>query len=127
MADSRAKGAGFERDIANALRDELGIKFARDLRQYQQSAHGDLVTDDPAWPYLLELKRYKDGPIGGSEAWWNQAKIAAEKAHKQPVLIYKYDRQPVRCVLMLQGVRADVTFIDFCYLARERMAHDAML
>lgn len=43
------------------------------------------------------------------------------------MLIYKYDRQPVRCVLMLQGVRADVTFIDFCYLARERMAHDAML
>lgn len=126
MAESRNKGATFERQIAAALFDELGIKFARDLRQYQQSDYGDLVTDDPAWPYLLELKRYRTGPIGGSEAWWGQARTAAQKIHKQPVLIYKYDRQPVRCVLMLQGVRADVTFPDFCYLARERMAHDAM-
>lgn len=127
MPDSRAKGASFERSIAQDLFLELGIKFARDLRQYQQAEYGDLITDDPAWPYLLELKRYKDGPIGGSEAWWKQACAAAGKAHKQPVLIYKYDRQPVRCVLMLQGVRADMTFQDFCYLARERMAYDASI
>lgn len=125
MAESRTKGAGFERQIANALHDELGIKFARDLRQYQQSEHGDLVADDPAWPYLLELKRYKDGPIGGSDKWWQQAQTAADRAGKEPVLIYKYDRKPIRCVLMLQGAKADVSFEDFCYLARERMAHDA--
>lgn len=127
MADSRNKGATFERQIATALLDELGIKFARDLRQYQQSEYGDLITDDPAWPYLLELKRYKGGPIGGAEAWWKQACAAATKANKQPVLIYKYDRQPVRCVLMLDGVRADITFPDFCYIARERLAHDALI
>lgn len=125
MAESRTKGAGFERTIANALHDELGIKFARDLRQYQQSEYGDLVADDPAWPYLLELKRYKDGPIGGSDKWWQQAQTAADRAGKEPVLVYKYDRKPVRCVLMLQGAKADVSFEDFCYLARERMAHDA--
>ena len=124
MVDSRSKGANFEREVSQLLYQELGIKFVRDLRQYQQAEYGDLITDDPAWPYLLELKRYNSGPIGGSEAWWKQACAAADKAHKQPVLIYKYDRQPIRCVLMLQGVRADMTFQDFCYLARERMAHD---
>jgi hypothetical protein len=127
MPNGRNKGAAFERSIAQDLFLELGIKFARDLRQYQESEFGDLVTDDPAWPYMLELKRYNAGPIGGSEAWWKQACAAADKAHKQPVLIYKYDWQPIRCVLMLQGVRADMTFPDFCYIARERMAHDASL
>jgi Holliday junction resolvase len=126
MVNGRNKGANFEREIAQLLFQELGIKFARDLRQYQQAEYGDLITDDPAWPYLLELKRYSDGPIGGPNTWWQQACAAADKAHKQPVVIYRYDRQPIRCVLMLQGVRADVNFDDFCYLARERMAHDSM-
>lgn len=126
MVDSRSKGANFEREVSQLLYQELGIKFVRDLRQYQQAEYGDLITDDPAWPYLLELKRYNSGPISGSEAWWKQACAAADKAHKQPVLIYKYDRQPIRCVLMLEDVRADVNFADFCYLARERMAHDAL-
>lgn len=127
MVNARNKGAAFEREIAKALLLDLGIKFARDLRQYQQAEYGDLVTDDPAWPYLLELKRYSDGPIGGSNTWWQQACAAATKASKLPVLIYKYDRQPIRCVLTLDGVKADVSFEDFCYLARERMAHDQLI
>lgn len=126
MVDSRSKGANFEREVSQLLYQELGIKFARDLRQYQQAEYGDLITDDPAWPYLLELKRYNAGPIGGSIAWWQQACAAANRASKQPVVIYKYDRQPIRCVLMLEGVKADVNFEDFCSLARERMAHDAL-
>jgi hypothetical protein len=126
MVDSRSKGANFEREVSQLLYQELGIKFARDLRQYQQAEYGDLITDDPAWPYLLELKRYSSGPIGGSITWWQQACAAANRAAKLPVLIYKYDRQPIRCVLMLEDVTADVNFDDFCYLARERMAHDAL-
>jgi len=126
MVDSRSKGANFEREVSQLLYQELGIKFARDLRQYQQAEYGDLITDDPAWPYLLELKRYNSGPIGGSITWWQQACAAANRASKQPAVIYKYDRQPIRCVLMLKDVKADVSFEDFCYLARERMAHDAL-
>jgi hypothetical protein len=121
MVNSRNKGASFERIVARALFDELGIEFKRDLRQYQQAEYGDLVTDDPAWPYLLELKRYATGPIGGQEAWWKQAETAAIRANLRPVLIYKYDRQPIRCVLMLMDVKADISFEDFCYIARERM------
>lgn len=125
MVNSRSKGATFERGVARALFDELGIEFKRDLRQYQQAEYGDLVTEDPAWPYLLELKRYADGPIGGQTAWWKQAETAAERANLRPVLIYKYDRQPIRCVLILMDVKADISFEDFCYIAREQMAHDS--
>lgn len=125
MINSRNKGASFEREIARALFDELGIEFKRDLRQYQQAEYGDLITDDPAWPYCLELKRYKAGPVGGMTAWWDQVERAAARVKQRPVLIYKYDRQPIRVVLILMDVKADVSFEDFCYIARETMNHDS--
>lgn len=125
MANSRTKGAAFEREVAKLLLLELGIGFKRDLRQYQEAEHADLIPDDPAFPYALELKRYATGPISGPDKWWQQVKVAAERMHKLPALIYKYDRQPIRCVVELQGIRCNISFEDFCYLARETMAHDA--
>jgi Holliday junction resolvase len=127
MADSRNKGASFEREVAKLLVLELGmgITFKRDLRQYQTSGHGDLIPSDPAFPFELELKRYAKGPISGTDKWWQQVTTAAARTHKRPALIYKYDRQPIRVVVELQGIRCNISFEDFCYLARETMAHDA--
>lgn len=121
MVNSRNKGASFERDVAKQIYLELGISLKRDLRQYQQAEYGDLVTDDPRWPFAVECKRYKTGPIGGSPAWWQQVETAAANLKLTPVLIYKYDRMPIRCVLKMNGVKCDVSFEDFCYLAREKM------
>ena len=84
MVNGRNKGASFEREVAIMLRDELGIGFKRDLEQYRAGAHADLIPDDPAFPFTLELKRYKDGPIGGAPAWWEQVKTAAEREQKMP-------------------------------------------
>lgn len=123
MTNGRTKGAAFEREVAKMLLLELGISFKRDLRQYQEADHGDLVPDDPAFPFELELKRYAKGPISGTDNWWKQVTTAANKTGKKPALIYKYDRQPIRVVVELQGVRANISFEDFCYLAREDMAH----
>jgi hypothetical protein len=50
MTNSRTKGASFEREVAKLLLLELGITFKRDLRQYQEADHGDLIPDDPAFP-----------------------------------------------------------------------------
>ena len=55
----RAKGAAFERQIAGMLFDELGIKFKRNLEQYQMKNLADLTSSDASFPFLLELKRYK--------------------------------------------------------------------
>jgi Holliday junction resolvase len=125
MPDSRTKGASFERDLAKMLFLELGISFKRDLRQYQEADHGDLIPDDPAFPFELELKRYSKGPISGTDKWWQQVCTAAKRSNKRPALIYKYDRQPIRVVVELQGIRCNISFEDFSYLCRETMAHDA--
>jgi Holliday junction resolvase len=128
MVNGRNKGASFEREVANMLRDELGIGFKRDLEQYRAGAHADLIPDDPAFPFTLELKRYKDGPIGGAPAWWEQVKTAAEREQKMPCLIYKYDRKPMRCVIPLAALTncdhdytVEVDFETLCYIAREAM------
>ena len=128
MVNGRNKGANFERETANALRDELGIGFKRNLIQYQEADHGDLTPDDSPFPFTLELKRYKDGPIGGAPAWWEQVKTAAEREQKMPCLIYKYDRKPMRCVIPLAALTdcdhdytVEVDFETFCYIAREAM------
>lgn len=39
MANSRNKGAQFERDVARRLYQLLGVNFARDLDQYRQADH----------------------------------------------------------------------------------------
>lgn len=125
MTNSRTKGAAFEREVAKLLLLELGITFKRDLRQYQEADHGDLIPDDPAFPFELELKRYAHGPISGTDKWWQQVTTAANKTGKRPALIYRYDRQPIRVVVELQGIRCNISFEDFCYLTREIMAHEA--
>jgi hypothetical protein len=128
MVNGRNKGASFERETANALRDELGINFKRNLEQYRTAGHADLIPDDPAFPFTLELKRYASGPIGGAPAWWDQAVGAADLDGKMPCLIYKYDRKPMRCVIPLAALTdcdhdytAEVDFETFCYIAREAM------
>ena len=126
MPNSRTKGAQFEREVAKLLLLELGITFKRDLRQYQTGGHGDLIPDDPGFPFELELKRYAHGPISGTDKWWQQVTTAAKRSGKRPAIIYKYDRQPIRVVVELQGIRCNISFEDFCYLTREIMAHERL-
>ena len=125
MVNGRNKGADFERSTAKELFRELGIGFRRDLEQTRTAGHADLIPDDPAFPFELELKRYAHGPISGTDKWWQQVTTAANKTGKRPALIYKYDRQPVRVVVELQGIRCNISFEDFCNLAREEITHEA--
>lgn len=126
--NGRRKGSKFELDVAKMLFDELGISFKRDLEQYRAGDHGDLIPDDDAFPFVLELKRYADGPVGGQAGWWEQVCKAANRECKLPALLYKYDRKPIRCVLPLaaimpnhHGYLIEVGFSTFCYITREIM------
>jgi Holliday junction resolvase len=132
MVNGRNKGASFEREIAGLLFDELGIKFKRDLEQYRSADHGDLLADDPAFPFVIECKRYASG-TSCKAAWWQQAQAAASAVGKMPVVIYKYDRRDIRCVVEFTALykmigssfesdhQAEMTLGAFCYIAREIM------
>jgi|TARA_B100000497_G_C7624756_1_gene375418 Holliday junction resolvase len=130
MVNSRAKGAQFERSIANYLWDHLGIKFKRDLEQYREGDHGDLVPERGVdFPFVIECKRYKSGD-GMRPDWWGQASRAANRAGKLPCVVYKFDHRDVRVVVPLHAVMYEeedngfVAVLDlegFCYLVREMM------
>ena len=103
--NGRNKGAAFEREIAKMLHDDLGIGFKRNLEQYQMKNLADLTPDDPDFPFLLELKRYKDSV---SPSWWDQivtaAKSAANTNDALPCLIYKLDRQQTQVRIPIQAL-----------------------
>jgi hypothetical protein len=126
-ANSRNKGASFERQIATALFLETGITFKRNLEQSREAAHGDLIADDPAWPFSCELKRYAKG-VTCLAAWKDQSVKAADACGKLPCVIFKFDNAPIRVAVPfaafgLEGSEwAETTLDGFCYLARELMA-----
>ena len=79
------------------------------------------------FPYLIEGKRYKAGNTF-SDAWWQQVETAAENMNKEPVLVYKFDRQPITVVMRLEHLMKDGALHEekvkmdweaFCYVARE--------
>lgn len=131
-AFSRNKGATLEREVAAALRDHTGVKFERNLEQYRKETQGDLIADDPAWPFVIECKRAAS-PGGRMMQWRRQTMEAAQAAGKMPALIYRYDRGPMRAAIPLPVVMgkaawseadewADIAIIGFAYVAAEIMA-----
>lgn len=134
-ANSRNKGATFERDIAIALELELGIRFKRNLEQSREAHHADLIPDDPDFPFVIECKRYAGGSF--QAAWWTQVSKAATEAGKIPCVIYKFDRRDIqvavdwRAFAAMIGVALNddglihMNLASFCFVAREIMAGKA--
>ena len=128
MTNSRNKGLRFELQVASLLDDELGIKLHRDLEQTRTADHGDLISSDPSWPFCIECKRYAKGYLPKDE-WWQQVCIASDLVRKIPILVYKFDRLPIRVRVPIAFVQLEKTYdkryvtdLDlptFCYLARE--------
>ena len=136
MVNGRSKGSAFERQTSKLLEAELGIAFKRDLEQYRASDHGDLIADDPDFPFIIECKRYAQG-TGCRPNWWAQACNAAEAVGKLPCVIYKYDRRDIRCVINMTAIYrscgydhtnarlVEMDIESLCYIIREIMANDA--
>lgn len=135
MANSRQKGATFERDVCRALSLELGCQFKRNLDQYQERDLGDVTCDDPAFPFLIECKAYASG-TDCRAIWWRQACTAAAKANKIPAVVYKFNHHPIRVRVGIDTITrahgqtavtdkdADITLAGLAYLAREIIARE---
>jgi Holliday junction resolvase len=126
MTNGRQKGANFERECARMVFERTGIEVKRDLEQYRASDHGDLIGL-PGW--TVECKRYARGTTWRKE-WWQQVVAASNAAGTEPVLIYKFDRCPIRCVVRLSSISpvylekdnvAEVDFDTWCMLFAESM------
>ena len=107
MTDSRKKGAVFERQIVNYIKDHLGESLPelpkRNLSQYQIKGEADIVI--PGWS--IECKAYASGSTY-KQAWWEQA--CAASGDRFPVLIYKFNNRPIRCVIQLMAICRDFSY-----------------
>jgi len=99
--NSRNKGAAFERIICNKINTYLEYKGStdtvkRNLDQYQTKGMADIYWGNLA----IECKRYKGN--GKTDVfkndWWNQA-VESANDNLIPLLIYKYDRRKIYCVI----------------------------
>jgi Holliday junction resolvase len=131
--NSRAKGAQFERTIAQRLEGLTGVRFKRNLEQSRAVDHCDILADDPDWPFSIECKRVATG-TGCKPDWKAQATRAAEKNGLIPVVVYQYDRRDVHVALPMSAIGrafgqewpgddwAEITLEALAYLAGELMA-----
>ncbi len=126
--NSRDKGASFERRIAGQLLGLTGITFKRNLVQTQQAGQSDLIPDDPAWPFELECKFYKEGN-SCAKAWRDQAMASAKRTGRIPAVIYKFNNMPVRVSVPFaawgdgnMSQWAEIDLEGLAYLAGEIMA-----
>jgi hypothetical protein len=92
-AASRRKGHDFEREFCRWVRDEFGIEFGRNLKQYGTAQEGDT---DPLGGYLPECKNCARLNL---KAWWGQAVEQAKKRNLRPLLVYKIARKGWRAVV----------------------------
>tara|TARA_Y100001973_G_C5199202_1_gene336435 strand:- start:1174 stop:1554 length:381 start_codon:yes stop_codon:yes gene_type:complete len=123
------------------LTDELGtsFNFKRDIEQYRERDLGDVISDNDKWPFLIECKRRKNGTTYSMD-WVDQAKRAAEKCNKIPVVIYQLMRSPIRCVVDLNVILKafdcptacfhenliELPLETFCMIAREIMQDEVL-
>ncbi len=106
MADSRNKGAAFERDIVkriNAFADQhtLGFQCKRNLDQYQTADLCDIQIPNHA----IECKAYKSG-WWYAPAWWDQ--VCAACGDNTPILIYKFNNKAIRVCLPLYAINENM-------------------
>jgi hypothetical protein len=106
MADSRNKGAAFERDIVkriNAFADQhaLGFTCKRNLDQYQTADLCDIQIPR----HSIECKAYKSG-WWFAPAWWEQ--VCAACGDDTPVLIYKFNNKAIRVCLPLYAINENM-------------------
>ena len=97
MADSRNKGAAFERDIVKRLNiffeaQNIDVRCKRNLDQYQAKNLCDITIPG----YAIECKAYKDG-WWFQKAWWEQVCTAA--GNDIPALVWKFNNKPIRVTL----------------------------
>lgn len=98
--NSRAKGAAFERLIVNKINEcleSVGIedRVARNFDQSWKAGLADIYFQN----FCIECKRYGDSNTNQyKQAWWDQVLKSAGDDFI-PILIYKFNRKPIYCVV----------------------------
>ena len=117
---SRAKGIGGEREVRRLLED-YGIAYQWNgyAAQRAPGATPDVETER----YAIEVKRRREGTF--QDAWWLQARIAADALLLTPAVVYRFVRKKwrIRTLMRLDHANkrliADAAFEDWLEAAQK--------
>ena len=130
MTNSRNKGVSFEREVANLLTSDLGLK--NNIRRILDQTRDKHLPDLMLGKWYIECKRYGSGaePL---EAWWQQV-LDATLEVGIPALVYKFDRRPIKVRVPLGAINpqlninspytADLLWEDFVFLLKNLYKED---
>ena len=133
MTNSRNKGVSFEREVANLLTSDLGLK--NNIRRILDQTRDKHLPDLMLGRWYIECKRYGSGaePL---EAWWQQV-LSATRNKGIPALVYKFNRRPIKVRIPLGAINnqldinssntADLLWEDFIYLLKNLYMEDIEL
>jgi|TARA_B110000908_G_scaffold118958_1_gene139395 hypothetical protein len=91
--NSRAKGAAFERQIANLFIKDLNLSnpVKRILEQTRTKELPDLMLGN----WCIECKAYGSGAEPRPD-WWDQVIASSRQNHLKPALVYKFNNRPIK-------------------------------
>ena len=128
---SRRKGAAFEREIANLIKDHLGLDAKRNLMQTAEGGHDLLGVSG----WAIECKRSASIKPADLRKFWEQTVMQAHDVDALPCLITKADRQPIQVHIQWMGPGSDcygdsiqgvatISFELWCGIVRETLQED---
>ena len=126
--NSRNKGAAFERQIANALINDLKLKnpVKRILEQTRTKELPDLMLGR----WCIECKAYGTGAEPRPD-WWEQVLVSSNQEGMRPALVYKFNNRPIKVRINnnIQNnlVTVDLLWPDFIQILLELFQEDIEL
>ena len=105
MTNSRNKGAAFERQIANALIEDLNLKnpVKRILEQTRTKELPDLMLGT----WCIECKAYGAGAEPRPD-WWNQVLASSSEQGLKPALVYKFNNRPIKVRVLANSINKEI-------------------
>ena len=131
--NSRNKGATFERQIANALMQDLNLRnpVKRILEQTRTKELPDLTLGN----WCIECKAYGSGAEPRPD-WWEQVLASSKGDDLKPALVYKFNNRPIKVRVLASSINekiqnnlvtVDLLWPDFIQIILELFQKDIEL
>ncbi len=103
--NSRNKGAAFERQIANALIEDLNLQnpVKRILEQTRTKELPDLMLGT----WCIECKAYGAGAEPRPD-WWEQVLASSSGLGLKPALVYKFNNRPIKVRVLANSINKEI-------------------
>ena len=114
--NSRNKGAAFERQIANALINDLNLTnpVKRILEQTRTKELPDLMLGT----WCIECKAYGSGAEPRPD-WWEQVLASSDAEELKPALVYKFNNRPIKVRILAKclntKIKNDLVTVDMLW------------